>query len=167
MRRLFIVCALCALALPASALAYTSGAADGTLVVRNGSSDDFSTPVVRLVGFHGAIFGQIDGGRIVIDDLTPNDTYLPQVTNATAHIISADTNKQAWKGQNMRFRIDGGKYTISLYGVGIDLNAVGSPATGKVWLQGSATLASDGKYSIDGADFRSLPDVGAWLPIGG
>ena len=89
MRRLLVFCALCALALPASALAYTSGSADGTLVVRNGSSGDFSTPVVRLVAFHGAVFGQIDGGRIVIDDLTPNDTYAPLVTNATAHIISA------------------------------------------------------------------------------
>ena len=121
MRRLFVFCALCALALPAPALAYTKGAADGTLVVRNGSSDDFWTPVVRLVAFHGAVFGQVDGG----------------------------------------------KYTISLYGVGIDLNAVGQPAAGKVWLQGSPTLLADGKYSIDGADFRSLPDVGAWLSIGG
>jgi hypothetical protein len=167
MRRLLILCALCTLALPAPALAYTKAATDGTLVVRNGSSDDFSTPVVRLVGFHGAVFGQIDGGRIVIDDLTPGDTYRPLVTNATAHIISADTNKQVWKGQNMRFRVDGGTYTISVYGVGIDLNAVGQPAAGKVWLQGSATLAVDGRYSIDGADFRSLPDLGAWLPIGG
>ena len=62
---------------------------------------------------------------------------------------------------------DGGKYTISLYGVGIDVNAVGEPAAGKVWLQGSSTLPVDGKYSIDGADFRSLPAVGAWLSIGG
>jgi len=167
MRRLLVFCALCALALPASALAYARGSADGTLVVRNGSSGDFSTPVVRLVAFHGAVFGQIDGGRIVIDDLTPNDTYAPLVTNATAHIISADSNKQVWKGQNMRFRVDGGKYTISLYGVGIDVNAVGEPAAGKVWLQGSSTLPVDGKYSIDGADFRSLPAVGAWLSIGG
>jgi hypothetical protein len=167
MRRLLILCALCALALPASALAYTSGAADGTLVVRNGSSDDFSTPVVRLVAFHGATFGQIDGGRIVIDDLTPGDTYIPLVTNATAHIISADTNKQVWKGQNLRFRLDGGRYTISIYGFGVDLNAVGQSAAGKVWLQGSPTLPVDGRYSIDGADFRSLPDVGVWLPIGG
>jgi len=167
MRRLLVLCALCALALPASALAYTSGGADGTLVVRNGSSDDFSTPVVRLVAFHGAIFGQIDGGRIVIDDLTPNDTYVPVVTNYTVHLILSDSMKQVWRGQNMRFRVDGGRYTISLYGVGIDLNAVGQPAAGKVWLQGSATLPADGKYSIDGADFRSLPAVGAWLPIGG
>jgi len=167
MRRLLVFCALCALALPASALAYARGSADGTLVVRNGSSGDFSTPVVRLVAFHGAVFGQVDGGRIVIDDLTPGDTYIPVVTNATAHIYSADSSKQIWKGQNMRFRIDGGKYTISLYGVGIDLNAVGQPAAGKVWLQGSATLPVDGRYSIDGADFRSLPDVGAWLAIGG
>src|SRR5438874_10178492 len=167
MRRLFVFCALCALALPASARAYTRGSADGTLVVRNASSDDFSTPVVRLVAFHGAVFGQVDGGRVVIDDLTPNDAYDPVVTNGSVHTVVGDSSKQVWKGQNMRFRVDGGKYTVSLYGVGIDLNAVGTPAAGKVWLQGSSTLPVDGKYSIDGADFRSLPDVGAWLSIGG
>ena len=168
MRRLLVICALCALALPAPALAYTKGAADGTLVVRNGSSDDFSTPVVRLVAFHGAVFGQVDGGRIVIDDLTTADTYAPKVTNYdSVHAVAGDPSKKIWKGQDMRFRVDGGTYTINIYGIGIDLNAVGQPAAGKVWLQGSATLPVDGKYSIDGADFRSLPDVGAWLPIGG
>jgi hypothetical protein len=167
MRRLLVLCALCAFALPAPALAYVSGAGDGTLVVRNGSSDDLTTPVVRLVAFHGAIFGQVDGGRIVIDDLTA-DSYVPVVTNYdSVHTVASDPSKKVWKGLNMRFRVDGGKYTISLYGSGIDLNAVGQPASGKVWLQGSATvLPSDGRYSIDGGDFRSLPDVGAWLPMG-
>ena len=76
--------------------------------------------------------------------------------------------RNSYSNGRVRLRaIDGGKYTISLYGFGVDLNAVGQPAAGKIWLQGSATLVSDGKYSIDGADFHSLPDVGAWLSMGG
>jgi hypothetical protein len=164
MRPLLVLCALAALALPAGAFAYTSAAGDGTLVVRNGSSDDFTTPVVRLVAFHGAVFGQVDLGRIVIEDLTPNDPYDPVVPNVTPHQVPGEPNKQVWRGQNMRFRVDGGRYTISIYGGGIDLNAVGQ---GRVWLQGSPTLTTDGKYSIDGADFKSLPDIGAFFTLSG
>jgi hypothetical protein len=164
MRRLLLLSALATLAFPAGAYAFTASASDGTLVVRNGSSDDNSTPVVRMVNFQGAVFGQIDGGRIVIEDLTPNDPYDPKVTNGTSHLVGGDQNKRVWRGENMRFRVDGGRYTISIYGIGIDLNAIGQ---GPVWLQGSPTLTTDGSYSVDGADFKSLPNVGEWFTISG
>jgi hypothetical protein len=166
MRRLLVFCALLALAVPASASAFPNGSGDGTLVIRNGSSDDTTTAVVRLIAFHGAAFGQVDSGKIVIDDLTPLDAYKPTVTGYdSSHLVPTDSSKRVYLGSDMRFRVDGGVYTVSVYGAGVDLNAVGQ---GKAWLQGSATSpAGDGRYSIDGADFKSLPAVGGWYPIVG
>ncbi len=165
MRRLLVSCALLALAFPAGALAYVS-ADDGTLVVRNGTSDDPTTAVVRLVAFHGAAFGGVDAGKIVIDDLTPGDAYAPKVTGAdSSHLVPGDATKRVWLGSNMRFRVDGGSYTVSVYGAGVDVNAVGQ---GKAWLQGSATSpAGDGRYSINGNDSKSLPALGSWFTIAG
>jgi len=62
---------------------------------------------------------------------------------------------QIWGGTDFKFRAVGGRYTILIYGSGIDVVALG---TGTVTLTGlTNTPLSDGSYSLNGADFHSLP----------
>jgi hypothetical protein len=154
-RTLVICAALAALAAPATAFALHLGPGDGTLVVQNGTAPR-GTPVVALV-IHGAAIGQISGfGKIVIDDPTPNDAYTPEVTGFNWH-RQTDTTEETWggAGPNFRFRAVGGTYKITLYGSGVDLVASGK---GSVVLAGSPdAAASDGRYSLNGQDWASLP----------
>jgi hypothetical protein len=61
-----------------------------------------------------------------------------------------------WKGQNFKFRAVAGKNMVVLvYGSGVDLVAIGK---GTVKLAGLPDVGvGDGKYSLNGADFVSLP----------
>ena len=63
---------------------------------------------------------------------------------------------QQWKGQNFKFRAVAGKNMVVLvYGSGVDLVAIGK---GTVKLAGLPDVGvGDGKYSLNGADFVSLP----------
>jgi hypothetical protein len=62
---------------------------------------------------------------------------------------------QVWKGTDLTFRAVGGKYTILVYGSGVNLVAAGK---GTVKLAGIPdTPVGDGKYSLNGVDFVSLP----------
>ena len=135
---------------------------DGTLVVKNGSAPR-GTPVVTLV-VHGAAIGQITGfGKVVIDDPTPNDGYAPEVSGFNWHKDTGATETtwggagSATGGQDFRFRAVGGVYKITVYGSGVDLVVSGH---GTVILTGSADSPTlDGRYSLNGGDFRSLPAV--------
>jgi len=151
MRRLIVIFALfAALAVPVGALYAATG--DGTLVVKNGVAQA-GTPVVALT-ITGSVIGRIGYGRIVIDAGLSSDA--PQVTGwewtgPSPKIDSA----QIWKGTDLTFRAVGGKYTILVYGSGVNLVAVGK---GTVKLAGIPdTPVGDGKYSLNGVDFVSLP----------
>jgi hypothetical protein len=155
-RRTVVICAsLAALAVPAGALALRLGPGDGTLVVQNGTAPR-GTPVVTLV-IHGAAIGQISGlGKVVIDDPTPNDAFTPEVTGYNWQKQTGDT-EYTWggAGPSFRFRAVGGTYKITIYGSGVDLVASGQ---GTAVLTGSSdAVASDGRYSLNGQGFKSLP----------
>jgi hypothetical protein len=158
MRRLVLLIALLALALPAAALGLPRVAGDGTLVVRNGSGGDAKTPTVMLIVTGGAVIGQVDRGRIVIEDPNPTDGASAIVTGADSSKVMSDT-KTSWTGNDLRFRTVGGSFVIRVYGVGIDLNAVGQ---GFVRLVGSPYIP-DGRYSLNDGAFHSLPDGGGPL----
>jgi hypothetical protein len=65
--------------------------------------------------------------------------------------------KQTCKGDNFSFRAVGGHYTLLVFGTGIDVVAVG---TGWVRLQGIPDVpVGDGRYSVNGGDFASLPGI--------
>jgi hypothetical protein len=154
MRRLAVIpAALLALAAPAAAWALTQGPNDGTLVVKNGTAPK-GVPVVTLV-ITGAAIGHISNlGTIIIDDVTPNDPYAPEVSNADWHKDVSDTATK-WGGTNMKFRAVGGTYKITIYGSDVDLSAVGH---GVVTLAGMPdTTVGDGWYSLNGDPLRSLP----------
>jgi hypothetical protein len=158
MRRLVVSLALLALALPAAALALPRVVGDGTLVVQNGSGGDTRTPAVMLIVTGGAVIGQIDRGRIVIEDPTANDGSPATVTGADSSRAISDT-KTLWTGTDLRFRAVGGSFVIRIYGVGINVNVVGQ---GFARLVGSP-LGADGRYSLNDGAFHSLPDNGGPL----
>jgi len=163
MRRLTVILALAtAIVVPAIAAAGTGGAGDGSLVVKNGQAPYTpgvagGTPVVQLT-ITGSVIGQVGGtGKLVIDagpNADPNSE--PIVTGAGLPSDSkvSDT-AQVWKGTGFKFRAVGGTYTVLVYGTQVNLVAVG---TGTVRLAGMPdTPSGDGRYSLNGNDFVSLP----------
>jgi hypothetical protein len=162
MRRLaFLLLALAAVAVPAAALAATSAAGDGTLVVQDGQAPDTGpdkAPVVRLT-ITGSVIGKVVGqGRIIIDagvkSPPPEVNGLGVTSQPSA--ISGDT-ATVWKGgpDGFKFRAVGGYYTIVIFGSNVSLVAVG---TGSVQLAGTPDLGKgDGQYSLNGDPWKSLP----------
>ena len=154
MRRLSVILGLFSvIAVPAAALASPTAVGDGSLVVQNGSAPT-GTPVVQLT-ITGSVIGHVDHGRIVIDTGVNGDA--PDVTGAEWRGDSTRSDTaQVWRGQNFKFRAVAGKNMVVLvYGSGVDLVAIGK---GTVKLAGLPDVGvGDGKYSLNGADFVSLP----------
>jgi hypothetical protein len=153
MRPLVVMLAsLALLAVPAAA--FPAAPVDGTLVVKNGVAPA-GVPVVQLT-ISGSVIGKIDHGRIIVD--AGLGSPAAQVTDAAwgpRPSTKSDT-AQIWGGtDSFTFRAVGGKYTIVVYGSGVNLVAVGK---GSVRLTGLPdTPLGDGKYSLNGDDFVSLP----------
>jgi hypothetical protein len=161
MRRIvFFLALLVGLAVPAAVLAAQKGPSDGTLVVKNASAPldgPNKAAVVRLT-VTGSVIGQVTGqGRIIIDGGAKSDGI--EVTGAGApHDVKASDTAQAWTGDvdGFKFRAVGGTYTIVIFGSGVSLVAIG---TGSVVLTGTPDSTTDGRYSLNGDDFKSLPGV--------
>ncbi len=163
MGRLSVIFALAAaLVVPVVALAGTGPSSDGSLVVHNGQAPLSSpgapgTPVVVL-SITGSVIGNVQHGKIIVDG-GPNavdNARAPQVTGARCVVPDGDT-KQTCKGDTFSFRAVGGHYTLLVYGTGVDVVAVG---TGWVKVAGIPDLGvGDGRYSVNGGDFASLPGV--------
>jgi hypothetical protein len=155
MRPLAILFAcLTALAVPTGALALHSSAGDGTLVVKNGWAPD-KVPVVKLTVKSGSVIGQIGSGTIIIDSGPKGVT--PEVTGAdyTKPNAKSDTAQEWSSTDPMKFRVVNGHFTIVIYGSGVNVFAVGN---GSAILQGQPdTPKGDGRYSLEGADFVSMP----------
>jgi hypothetical protein len=156
MRRLSVILGLFSVfAVPAAALAAQGAAGDGSLVVKNGSAP-VGTPVAVLQ-ITGSVIGQVGNGKLVIDAGPNADTSaVPQVTGAEWRGDSPrSSTAQVWKGNNFSFRAVGGTYTVLVYGSQVNLVAVGN---GTVKLAGIPDIAvGDGRYSLNGDDFASLP----------
>jgi hypothetical protein len=164
MKRLLVMCLLtAALAVPAAALAVPDGGGNGggTLAIR-GAAGDLGVPVVSLV-VSGAVVGHVDSGRIVIDGFSGPSAQAPAVTGADRPARDLPTGATVYGGNDVSFRAVGGHYRIRIYGRGIDLNVVG---TGTVKLQGSILLPTDGRYSLNGGTWHSLPDVADVFSLG-
>lgn len=175
MRRLALLCLpVGALALPAAALAMHATAGDGTLVVQNGNAPT-KVAVVTLV-INGTVIGHVASGSIgqndtvVVDDA--NNTGNVAASGLPGAYLSKTSTSDAtgpgttWKlsGSDFRFRAADGVYKVTIYGSGVDLFAVGQ---GQVVIQGeSDATISDGRYSLNGKDWHSLPaQASDWLKI--
>ncbi|HEY5059429.1 MAG TPA: hypothetical protein VII51_10480 [Gaiellaceae bacterium] len=160
MRRIVLACVgIAALGLPAAVSAMLAAPGDGSLVVKGASGPRSGTVPVVALTITGAAIGHVDQGHIVIDDPTPNNGASPEVTPGAGVLWRKDSKvsdtAQAWGGTDFKFRAVGGKYTILIYGSGVDVVAIG---TGTVTLTGLVDNPSaDGTFSLDGSDFHSLP----------
>jgi hypothetical protein len=158
MRRLSVIFALGAtLAVPVVALAGNGASNDGSLVVHNGQAP-VGTPVIVL-SITGSVIGNVDHGTIKIDGgpLDAGSPKAPQVTSGARCVTPDGDTKQTCKGDTFSFRAVGGHYTLVVYGTGVDVVAVG---TGWVKVAGIPDVPiGDGRYSVNGGDFASLPGV--------
>jgi hypothetical protein len=156
MRRLSVIFAVgAALVVPVVAFAGPGSSTDGSFVVHNGQAP-VGTPVVVLT-ITGSVIGNVGHGTIKIDG-GPNSldsSKAPQVTSGARCVQPDGDTRQTCRGDNFSFRAVGGHYTLVVYGTQIDVVAVG---TGWVKVAGIPDLGiGDGKYSVNGADFASLP----------
>lgn len=164
MRRLAMLCLpLVALAVPATALALRAASGDGTLVVKNGTAPR-GVAVVTLV-INGTAIGHVSTGSpdqldtVVIDDPNNTSNIGASVTNAAPSLTRKTTSSTETKfiGSDFRFRAADGLYKVWIYGSGVSVFAVGK---GTVVLQGSPDSGvADGRYSLNGNDWHSLPAV--------
>lgn len=166
MRRFALICLpLIALAAPTTALALQKD--DGTLVVKNASAPP-RVAVVTLVVVDGTALGQVSTGspdqldRVVIRDVNNTGDIGASVTSGSALPVSRKTVSDnppvtSFTGSDFRFRAANGTYKIWIYGTGVNVFAVGR---GTVVLQGNTdSSVPDGRYSIDGRDWQSLPSI--------
>lgn len=162
MRRILLSCALLAvLTLPAAAAARASvPGRPGYVVVRKAAGDGGvnGPPVITLV-VRGFMLGRVSQeGRVDI-------VQLPSVTGEGAPQVTPGVSTRAirwhgftgkeFSGSSFRFRAMGGLYRVVVRGSGIYLFAGGR---GHVTLRGSSVYPrDDGRFSVDGGTFRSLP----------
>jgi len=164
MRRLLTFAVLAALLAPAAATARSTGVTDGTLSVKSGVGK------VSL-NFNGSAVGRMQRGSIQLTDPIASDGLGPDFSGCEHKEFDKSTSTWLCRGTNLRFRAIGGKYQISIRGVGIYLSAVGE---GSVILDGRGedpNINSDGAYSLNDGPYKSLPDFGQTFklsaPVGG
>jgi hypothetical protein len=145
MRKLLVVLASAALALPGLAWAASRAADDGTLSVKNGDG-------IVFVSARGTIIGACDKCKVSIVDPSPDDGAPPVVSGYEGHKDVSDT-RDLYSGTNIRFRIVGGIFRIKVSGYGIDLGVVA-----KGWGRIQGYDSNTGTYSVNGAPRRLLPD---------
>jgi hypothetical protein len=175
MRRILLIPALLAvLAIPAATTARAAAPSKhGFLVVRNaaGAGSVGGPPVVTVV-VKGFVLGRVGGeGKVDIFQLQtgpPSGHGAPQVTPGvsvrTVHWNHGNLKGKEFRGSNFRFRALGGFYRVVVRGSGIYLFSGGS---GTVWLRGSSVYPNaDGRYSVNGGRFRSLPATPVKRTIG-
>jgi hypothetical protein len=118
---------------------------DGTLIVKDG--------VGRIViNAKGGVIGRFDRGQVTIKDPIPGDGTGPIVTGAEAEHSINDTTTR-YSGANVRFRIIGGKFSITVEATNVDLSAIGN---GTVKINGKGT-SDDGDYSMNGGPSQPFP----------
>jgi hypothetical protein len=155
MRPLVLSLLAAVLVLPAAALAGARAAGDGTLVVRDANGK------VTVKG-RGTIFGHFDHGSMTIVDYKPDDGVDPQVNGAQQTVPGSSDGIWLYKGNDVRFRFFGGRYTIRLAGSGIDVSAVGR---GVANISGQGTV-DDGDFAVDGRKFMPVSSLLTVAPFG-
>jgi hypothetical protein len=148
MRRLIAIGSFALLMLPAAAFGLTGAAGDGTLSVVNASG-------TVSIAARGALIGQVDRGRVTLDDPNSKDGPAPVVWGYESRRDLTDT-KSLYAGTDIRFRISGGFYRAKVVGVGVDLSVVGR---GSITLGPTLGVLALGSYSLNGAPPLPFPDV--------
>ena len=144
MRRLSLILLSCLVVAPA-ALAGANATGDGVLELR-------AVNAVVLLNGKGVVWGQMDQGRLVVNDVDPTVGDIP-VSGAEHKVLGPCDTCITYIGRDIHFRVTGGKYKLWFQGVGIDLTAVG---VGSASLTGDVRFDDVGDYALDG---------GKWSPV--
>jgi hypothetical protein len=155
MRRLVLILLALGLAAPAAAVAVRSLPGDGTLVVDNARG-------LVTVRARGGIIGRFDSGRLVVEDPVEGDGSGPFVYGAE-RIRELGPHTTLYIGEDVRFRLIGGLYRVTVNAVGVDVSAVGR---GTVLLDGSGFAEQPGRYMINGGTWQAMPDEATQLTLG-
>lgn len=126
-------------------------AEDGTLSVRDGRA------MIQL-RMKGGLIGRFGQGKLTVSD-SPTDTNTVVVLGAE-RIRDLNERTTVYSGKNIRFRIaDDDRIVVKIQGSKINLSAVGR-GNGVLdgWGNPSAGVYFDGSYSLNGDEYRSLPD---------
>jgi hypothetical protein len=155
MRRLVFMVLAVGLGLPAAASAVQELPGDGSLVVDNARG--FVTVRAR-----GGIIGRFDSGRLVVDDPVEGDGSGPIVYGAD-RIRELGPKTTLYIGEDIRFRLIGGSYRVSVNAYGMDISAVGR---GTAMLDGSGFAEQPGRFQVNGGPWQPMPDDAAQYTLG-
>ena len=159
MRRLLVPLLILGAALPAASLAARAPAADGTLAVRDGRGK------VQMK-VKGSLIGRYTNGSLTIEELASDEETEPVVRGYRTFKWSRNGKVRTYTGKNVRFRLIGGRYKVTLNAKGIFFSLVGK---GSVGLDGNGSVDDgvfyDGFYSLNGSEEESLPDDATWVNL--
>jgi len=135
-----------------SALAASTSSSDGALAVKNGDG--------RVIfNGRGGVIGRIDLGQVTIKDPNPNDGTGPIVTGADQTVPLGERTTR-YTGKNIRFRIIGGTFTVTVNRNGITMSVIGK---GLVTMDG--TNDTDGTYALNADPVQPFPVFKLTLPL--
>jgi hypothetical protein len=176
MRRTAAISVLIALLVPAAAWAGQAVLGDGTLSVRNGDG------TVRLDLDRGVVIGRLGEGTIQLFLADDPLCASPLVWNEGEPVVGVaelrtldgvdDVPACIYKGEkgvSLRFRLLGSDATtIRIIGENISLSAVGrgkGTIRSRGDLRADGTPKPDGTWSVNGADYVSLPEKAQGFPL--
>ncbi len=152
MKALALLGVLSAFAFSGSALATSSGPNDGALSIKNADG--------RIVfNGRGGVIGRLDKGQITIKDPNPNDGTGP-IVNGADSTSSVGDHTTRYSGANIRFRIIGGSFTVTVSANGVDMSVIGR---GLVTMDG--TTGTDGTYTLNGDTAQPFPTIRFTFPL--
>lgn len=159
MRLLLVPLLILGAAVPAAGLAARAPAPDGTLAVRDGGGK------VQMK-VKGSLIGRYANGSITIEELAPDEGTEPVVRGYRTSKWGRNGRVRTYTGKNVRFRLIGGRYRVTLNAKGIFFSLVGK---GGVQLDGNGSVDDgvfyDGFYSLNGSEEESLPDDATWVNL--
>ena len=156
MRRLVVLIGVLTLALPAGAGAIQRGPGDGSLVVENAQG-------VVTLAVRGGIIGRFDQGTIEIFDPVVGDGSGP-IVRGYQKVRELGPRRTQYSGEgDVRFRLIGGSYRVTISAIGLDVSAVGK---GAAVLDGTGFADQPGRYSLNGDAFKALPGVATRFFLG-
>jgi hypothetical protein len=156
MRRLLVIL-MCSLVAVPAALAGSTATGDGVLELK--AVYGKVTIGKPLQPAHGLLWGQMDSGKLTVQDPVLGDgkilvTGWDTKVSTPASDIDGTPAQTTYTGSNIHFRVTGGKYRLIFKGSGIDLTAIGG---GVALLNASETAVDAGYYAVDSGDWVAAP----------
>jgi hypothetical protein len=156
MRRSLVIL-VCALAAVPTAVAASRASGDGVLELK--AVYGKVTIGKELQPARGLLWGQMDSGKLTVEDPIPGDgkilvTGWDTKSSTPASAIDGTPAQTTYTGTNIHFRVTGGKYRLVFRGSGIDLTAIGA---GTAILNASETVVDAGYYAVDAGDWTPAP----------